>query len=194
MAAFAKKTGVTHAVIGPESPLEAGIVDRLEKDGIACVGPTKAAARIETDKAFCRNLMAHHHISGNPEYRVFHDADEAIAFVNDHDGDLAIKPIGLTVGKGVRIDGEQVDTAGAIDYVREIEGDVVLEERLKGEEFTLQTFVDGTHIVPMPLVQDHKRAFDGDTGPNTGGMGAYSMPDHLLPFVAKKDHTAALSI
>ena len=194
VSAFAKKTGVTHAVIGPESPLEAGIVDRLEKEGIACVGPTKAAARIETDKAFCRNLMAHHKIGGNPEYRVFHDADEAVRFVKDHDGDLAIKPIGLTGGKGVRIMGEQVDTAGAIEYIREIKGDVVLEERLKGEEFTLQAFVDGTHIVPMPLVQDHKRAFDGDTGPNTGGMGAYSMPDHLLPFVTKKDLTAALSI
>jgi phosphoribosylamine---glycine ligase len=194
VAAFAKKTSVTHAVIGPESPLEAGIVDRLEKDGVACVGPTRAAARIETDKAFCRNLMAEHHISGNPEYRVFHDASEAIAFVKDHDGDLAIKPIGLTGGKGVRIMGEQVDIAGAIDYIREINGDVVLEERLVGEEFTLQAFVDGTHIVPMPLVQDHKRAFDGDTGPNTGGMGAYTMTDHLLPFVSKKDLSAALSI
>jgi len=194
VAAFAKKTGITHAVIGPESPLEAGIVDRLSAEGIACVGPTKAAARIETDKAFCRDLMAHHHISGNPAYRVFHNTDEAVAFVKDHDGDLAIKPIGLTGGKGVRIMGEQVDRSGAIGYIHEINGEVVLEERLIGEEFTLQAFVDGFHIVPMPLVQDHKRAFEGDTGPNTGGMGAYSMPDHMLPFVSRKDHTAALSI
>lgn len=194
VAAFARESGVAHAVIGPEGPLEAGIVDRLFADGIACVGPAKAAARIETDKAFCRDLMAHHHISGNPAYRVFHDTGEAIAFVKDHDGDLAIKPIGLTGGKGVRIMGEQVDLSGAIDYIREIKGEVVLEERLRGEEFTLQAFVDGFHIVPMPLVQDHKRAFEGDTGPNTGGMGAYSMPDHMLPFVSRKDHTAALSI
>ena len=138
--------------------------------------------------------MTHHHISGNPAYRVFHDTAEAIAFVKDHDGDLAIKPIGLTGGKGVRIMGEQVDRAGAIAYVKQIKGDVVFEERLKGEEFTLQAFVDGSHIIPMPLVQDHKRAFEGDTGPNTGGMGSYSIPDHMLPFVSRKDYTAALSI
>ncbi|MFA5236496.1 MAG: phosphoribosylamine--glycine ligase [Methanoregula sp.] len=192
--AFAGETKVTHAFIGPEAPLEAGVVDRLSAAGVACVGPTKAAARIETDKAFCRDLMTHHHIGGNPAYRVFHNTDEAIAFVKDHAGDLAIKPIGLTGGKGVRIMGEQVDLAGALDYVRQIKGDVVLEERLKGEEFTLQAFVDGFHIVPMPLVQDHKRAFEGDTGPNTGGMGSYSMPDHMLPFVSKKAYTAALSI
>jgi len=191
---FAKEAGVTHAFIGPEAPLEAGVVDHLSAEGVACVGPTKAAARIETDKAFCRDLMTHHHIGGNPAYRVFHDVTEAIAFVKDHDGDLAIKPIGLTGGKGVRIMGEQVDLAGAIDYIHQIKGDVVLEERLIGEEFTLQAFVDGFHLIPMPLVQDHKRAFDGDTGPNTGGMGSYTMPDHMLPFVSRKDHTAALSI
>jgi phosphoribosylamine--glycine ligase len=192
--AFAGETGVTHAFIGPEAPLEAGVVDRLSAAGVACVGPTKAAARIETDKAFCRDLMTHHHIGGNAAYRVFHDTADAVAFVKDHDGDLAIKPIGLTGGKGVRIMGEQVDLAGAIDYLQQINGAVVLEERLIGEEFTLQAFVDGFHIVPMPLVQDHKRAFDGDTGPNTGGMGSYTMPDHMLPFVSRKDHTAALSI
>jgi len=194
IAAFAKKTGVTHAFIGPETPLEAGVVDMLSAEGIACAGPSRAAARIETDKAFCRNLMTDHGIEGNPFYKVFCDPREAIAFVKDYEGDLAIKPIGLTGGKGVRIMGEQVDLDGAIRYIREINGGVVLEERLQGEEFTLQAFVDGTHIVPMPLVQDHKRAFEGDTGPNTGGMGSYTMPDHMLPFVTKKDHTAALSI
>jgi phosphoribosylamine--glycine ligase len=192
--AFAEETGVTHAFIGPEAPLEAGVVDRLSAAGVACVGPTKAAARIETDKAFCRDLMTHHHIDGNPAYRVFHDISDAIAFVKDYDGDLAIKPIGLTGGKGVRIMGEQVDLAGAVDYIREINGAVVLEERLIGEEFTLQAFVDGAHLIPMPLVQDHKRAFDGDSGPNTGGMGSYTMPDHMLPFVSRKAHSAAFSI
>jgi len=138
--------------------------------------------------------MTHHNIAGNPAYRVFHDTAGAIAFIKDHGSDLAVKPIGLTGGKGVRIMGEQVDMAGAIEYVKEIKGEVVLEERLVGEEFTLQAFVDGFHLVPMPLVQDHKRAFEGDTGPNTGGMGSYTMPDHMLPFVSSKDHTAALSI
>ena len=192
--AFAKETGTEYAFIGPEAPLEAGIVDRLEKAGILCVGPTRAAARIETDKAFCREMMAYHHIEGCPEYRVFHNSAEAISFIRDYEGDLAIKPIGLTGGKGVRIMGEQVDRTGAIAYVKQINGDVVLEERLIGEEFTLQAFVDGAHLVPMPLVQDHKRAFEGDSGPNTGGMGSYSMPDHKLPFVSPKDYTQAIAI
>jgi phosphoribosylamine--glycine ligase len=90
--------------------------------------------------------------------------------------------------------GEQVDQAGAIAYVKSLSGNVILEERLIGEEFTLQAFVDGTSIVPMPLVQDHKRLFDGDLGPNTGGMGSYSLPDHLLPFVSKSDYKKALAI
>jgi phosphoribosylamine---glycine ligase len=194
VARFGKEIGAEYAFIGPEAPLEAGIVDLLEKEGISCVGPTKAAARLETDKAYCRELMEFERIDGCPMYRVFHDKKEAIAFVRDHDGDLAIKPIGLTGGKGVRIMGEQVDRDGAIAYVRSVDGGVVLEERLIGEEFTLQAFVDGKHIVPMPLVQDHKRAFDGDTGPNTGGMGSYSMPDHSLPFVSSQDYDKALDI
>ena len=192
--AFAQKNGTDYAFIGPEAPLEAGIVDQLEAAGIACVGPTRAAARLETDKAFCRELMAHHHIDGCPAYRVFHDTADTISFLRDHTGDLAIKPIGLTGGKGVRIMGEQVDRAGAIAYVKQIAGAVVLEERLVGEEFTLQAFVDGTSLVPMPLVQDHKRAFEGDTGPNTGGMGSYSMPDHRLPFVTPVDYKKAIAI
>jgi phosphoribosylamine--glycine ligase len=90
--------------------------------------------------------------------------------------------------------GEHLDRQGAIAYVRSLGGNVVLEERLIGEEFTLQAFVDGTHVVPMPLVQDHKRAFEGDLGPNTGGMGSYSMPDHSLPFVTGKDRETARTI
>lgn len=191
---FATENGLDAAVIGPEAPLEAGIVDHLEAAGIPCVGPTRAAARIETDKAFCRRLMERHGIAGCPEYRVFHDPEEAGRFIEAYDGDLAVKPIGLTGGKGVRIMGEHVDVAGAVEYVREIGGDVVLEERLLGEEFTLQAFVDGEHLVPMPLVQDHKRAYEGDVGPNTGGMGSYSLPDHMLPFVTRADYEEALRI
>jgi phosphoribosylamine--glycine ligase len=191
---YALKTGVGYAFIGPEAPLEAGIVDQLEAAGIHCVGPTRAAARIETDKAFCRDMMELHRIDGCPKYRVFKNPAEAVSFINDHEEDLAIKPIGLTGGKGVRIMGEQVDRAGAIAYVKSLVGGVVLEERLIGEEFTLQAFVDGSHLIPMPLVQDHKRAFDGDLGPNTGGMGSYSMPDHKLPFVPETDYQKALAI
>lgn len=191
---FAVKEGVDYAIVGPEAPLEAGIVDLLEESGIPCAGPTRAAARLETDKAFCREMMAAHGIAGCPKYRVFHDTGDAVAFVEGYDGDLAVKPIGLTGGKGVRVMGEQVDREGAIAYVRSLSGSVVLEERLIGEEFTLQAFVDGSRLVPAPLVQDHKRAFEGDTGPNTGGMGSYSMPDHRLPFVSDEDYRKAIRI
>jgi phosphoribosylamine---glycine ligase len=191
---FAQESGVEYAFIGPEAPLEAGIVDHLETAGIDCVGPTRAAARIETDKSFCRGMMDLHNIDGCPKYRVFHTTDDAVSFIRDNDGDLAIKPVGLTGGKGVRIMGEQVDRAGAIAYVKSLRGSVILEERLIGEEFTLQAFVDGNTLVPMPLVQDHKRSFEGDLGPNTGGMGSYSLPDHMLPFVSKSDYQKALAI
>ena len=191
---YALAEGVDYAIIGPEAPLEAGIVDVIEEAGIPCAGPTRAAARLETDKAFCRDLMAAHGIAGCPRYRVFRDPADAAAFIEGSEGDLAVKPIGLTGGKGVRIMGEQVDRKGAVEYVRSLGGNVVLEERLLGEEFTLQAFADGTRLVPAPLVQDHKRAFEGDTGPNTGGMGSYSMPDHRLPFVTEEDYRRALRI
>jgi phosphoribosylamine--glycine ligase len=191
---FAQENGIEYAFIGPESPLEAGIVDALEAAGIACVGPSRAAARIETDKGFCRGLMEQYQIDGCPKYRLCQNSDDAIAFIQDHDGDLVIKPVGLTGGKGVKIMGEQVDRAGAIAYAAQIKGSIILEERLVGEEFTLQAFVDGTCLIPMPLVQDHKRAFEGDTGPNTGGMGSYTMPDHMLPFVTKADYDRAFGI
>ncbi|MDD1693436.1 MAG: phosphoribosylamine--glycine ligase [Methanoregula sp.] len=192
--AYARENNLDFAFIGPETPLEAGIVDALEAAGIPCVGPMKSAARIETDKAFCRDMMERHAIEGCPKYRVFHSAPDAVDFIQNYDGDLVVKPIGLTGGKGVRIMGEQVDRAGAIEYVKSLNGEAVLEERLIGEEFTLQAFVDGSHLVPMPLVQDHKRAFEGDIGLNTGGMGSYSMPDHMLPFVTQSDYKKAIGI
>ena len=194
VAAYATAQGIDRAIIGPEAPLDAGVVDALEGAGIPTAGPRWAAARLETDKAFCRDLMQSHGIRGCPLYRVFRDPADAVSFLRDHDGDLAVKPAGLTGGKGVRIMGEQVDREGAIAYVRTLAGPVVLEERLLGEEFTLQAFVDGTRLVFMPLVQDHKRAYEGDTGPNTGGMGSYSMADHSLPFVSPKDVAEARSI
>lgn len=191
---FAVESGSDLAVIGPEAPLEAGLADALAEAGIPAFGPTRAAARIETDKAWARALMTRHGIPGCPEYGIFTDPDEAVRFIRDHPGELAVKPVGLTGGKGVRITGEQVDREGACVYARELGGPVVVEERLEGEEFTLQAFVDGAHLAPMPLVQDHKRAFEGDQGPNTGGMGSYSMPDHGLPFVTEQDREAALGI
>lgn len=194
VAEFGAACGAEYAFIGPEAPLEAGIADALNSRGIICIGPSRAAARLETDKAFCRTMMEEHGIAGCPRYRIFHDGKEACRFIRDFGGDLAIKPVGLTGGKGVKIMGEHFDAAGACEYVGGLSGGVVLEERLIGEEFTLQAFVDGRHLVATPLVQDHKRAFEGDVGPNTGGMGSYSMPDHRMPFVTRDDYDRALAI
>ncbi len=191
---FCSDNRVTHAVIGPEAPLEAGVADALRAIGIRCLGPSQAAARIETDKAFCRDLMKRHRIPGLPEYIIFESGTAAAGYIAGSPGEYAIKPAGLTGGKGVKIMGEHLDHDEACRYVERLKGKIVLEERLRGEEFTLMAFSDGVHLAPMPLVQDHKRAFEGDTGPNTGGMGAYTMADHRLPFVSDADFRVALSI
>lgn len=191
---FCEEHQVQFACIGPEAPLETGVVDALTKAGVKCVGPAKMAARIETDKSFCRNLMKKYNIPGLPEYHIFHSGTDAEAFLKTTTKEYAIKPSGLTGGKGVRIMGEHLTHDEACRYVHELKGDVVIEERLIGEEFTLQAFVDGTHLVPMPLVQDHKRAFEGDVGPNTGGMGSYTLPDHRFPFVTEEDYNKAFAI
>jgi len=192
---FAKKVGVTLAVIGPEAPLEKGLADALWKVGIPTVGPRQKAARIETDKGFCRNLMHIHNIPGCPTYKICETPEEAAEYIRSYNGELAVKPTGLTGGKGVKVMGEQVDRDGAIEYALTLKNQaIILEERLHGEEFTLMAFVDGKNLVPMPLVQDHKRAFVGDVGPNTGGMGSYSLETHKFPFVTDKDYAEAFSI
>jgi phosphoribosylamine--glycine ligase len=198
---FAAESAVEIAVIGPEAPLEIGLVDALVKEGIGCVGPTKDAARIETSKAFMRGLMSKYKVSGNIEFCTFNDFEGAKKYVLDAEMEVAVKPVGLTGGKGVKMQGEHLkDKEEVIRYVKDIfdnkigGGGVVLEERLEGEEFTLQAFCDGRTVVPMPLVQDHKRAFEGDNGPNTGGMGSYSMEDHILPFMTKKELDQAMDI
>ena len=197
----AQRWGVELAIIGPESPLEMGLADAMISVGIRCVGPTKAAARLETSKTFARNLMKTHRVPGNLDYVAFNDLKDAKKWVMDNDKEVAVKPVGLTGGKGVKVQGEQLRTKDeTIAYIEEIftkkigGGGVILEERAIGEEFTLQAFVDGRTVVPMPLVQDHKRAYEGDIGPNTGGMGSYSMQDGLLPFVKGKDRDTALDI
>ncbi|HJJ98996.1 MAG TPA: phosphoribosylamine--glycine ligase [Methanocorpusculum sp.] len=192
---FAKQHNIEYAVIGPEAPLAVGVSDTLTAAGIGCVGPSQAAARIETDKGFCRNLMQKHGIPGCPAYKLCRNPEEAAEYIRSYPGDLAVKPTGLTGGKGVKVMGEQVDREGAIDYATTLKNQtIILEERLFGEEFTLMAFVDGKTLVPMPLVQDHKRAFEGDTGPNTGGMGSYTLASHTLPFVTDADFQAAFAI
>jgi len=198
---FAVQNRVDIAIIGPEAPLVNGIADTLENKGIGCVGPKKPLALIEGDKAFCRELMKKYSINGLPHFGVFSDADEASEFINSIDG-AVIKPAGLTGGKGVQIIGEHLpDQEQATRYVQKILdqkpggiGKVVVEEKLDGEEYTLQAFVDGKNLKPMPCVQDHKRAHEGDIGPNTGGMGSYSDKNHLLPFVDREEFERSVEI
>ncbi len=196
---FAIEHDVSHAFIGPEAPLEIGLVDALENIGIKCAAPTKDAARIETSKSFMRDLVSKYNIDGNIEYAVFDNAEDADAYLKKVTHEVVVKPIGLTGGKGVKVQGEHLRNHDEImAYVLEILGSskssVIIEEKLVGEEFTLMVFVDGRHISPMPLVQDHKRAYEGDVGPNTGGMGSYSDADHLLPFIPEGVRDKALSI
>jgi phosphoribosylamine--glycine ligase len=191
---YAKRAHVELAVVGPEAPLVNGVTDSLAELGIECVGPTRKLASLEGDKSFCRNLLSKYGIAGNPLFRVFTEPDSAEAFLRTA-GPVAIKPAGLTGGKGVKITGEDLPTKqDEIAYAKEILQNriggsqrLVVEERLNGEEFSLQAFVDGHDVYPMPLVQDHKRAYENDCGPNTGGMGSYSDRDHLLPFVSRED-------
>ena len=199
---FAMAKKVDMAIIGPEAPLEIGIVDSLLDAGIDCVGPTREAARIETDKAFMRDLFQDHKIGGSLVYKVFEDSQEAGAFIDDFGQDVVVKPIGLTGGKGVKIMGEQLqDAREAKSYAKEVidtkmggYAGVVIEERAIGEEFTVQAFADGKSIAPMPVVQDHPYAFEGDKGPITGGMGSYSDTNGLLPFLNEKNRDESVKI
>jgi phosphoribosylamine--glycine ligase len=157
---------------------------------------------VETSKHFTRELMRRHGIPGQVDYQYFADAAALRAFLQTADRDFALKPVGLTGGKGVKVMGVQLaSVAEAIAYGEEViatgiggVAGVIVEERLVGEEFTLQTFVDGASVLPMPLVQDYKRAFEGDQGPNTGSMGSYSQPDGLLPFLGERESDQALDI
>ncbi|MFH1424649.1 MAG: phosphoribosylamine--glycine ligase [archaeon] len=188
--------------IGPEDPLAKGVGDELQKNGFGVVGPTSAAARLESDKAFCRDLMQEHLDGGYPKFRVCSNREDVLKAIQEFDTEIVIKPAGLTGGKGVKVMGQQLrDLYEARDYALEVvenqiggSGVVVIEEKLVGEEFTLHVFTDGTEVVPLPLVQDHKQAHEGDTGPMTGGMGSYSDANHLLPFLEQKDVDEALDI
>ncbi len=192
---YATEIDADIAVIGPEAPLEAGVADALEAADIYAFGPKEADARIETDKAFQRRFMAEEGIPGCPDFETFDDVDAACAFIDDYGGDLAIKPAGLTGGKGVKVIGDQVTPEEGKAYIRESDYDrIVLEERLIGEEFTVQAFVANGSVQTAPAVQDHKRAYEGDEGPNTGGMGSYSDATRELPFMTADDYERAVEI
>jgi phosphoribosylamine--glycine ligase len=195
--AFAKDCRIDLAVIGPEDPLNNGVVDALATIGVPSVGPTKSLARLETSKAFTRDLVSKYHIPGNPRYKVFTSQDGLETFLNELE-DIVLKPDGLTGGKGVLVQGDHFSTREeALKLCVQIlqgSSSVIVEEKFDGEEFSLQCLCDGETVVGTPLVQDHKRRFDGDRGPNTGGMGSYSMPDHSMPFLKPSDIEEGLEI
>jgi phosphoribosylamine--glycine ligase len=192
---YANEVDVGYAVVGPEAPLEAGVIDALEDAGVYGFGPRADDARIETDKAWARRFMEENGVRGIPRFEVFEEADVAAEYVVEQEGDVAVKPHGLTGGKGVRVTGDQVTNEEAAEYVRDSDwDDWVIEERLIGEEFTLQAFVADGELRPSPAVQDHKRAYEGDQGPNTGGMGSYNDTGRVLPFMTEDDYDAALEI
>lgn len=195
----AKKWQISLAVIGPEAPLEAGIADALWAEAIPVIGPRKALARIETSKAFARDLMKQHDIPGLPEYRAFHNLEGVRDYLEKLGEDsYVIKANGLMGGKGVRLAGEHLHSFDeAIAFCEEVlahHQTFVIEEKLIGQEFSLMGFCDGETLVPMPVVQDHKRAHVYDRGPNTGGMGSYSDANHSLPFLNRNDIEEAWNI
>jgi phosphoribosylamine--glycine ligase len=202
ISSWAHEHAIDLAVIGLEDPLDAGLPDALEARGIPTVGPRHRAAQVETSKLFTRELMRRHNIPGQVEYHCFTNPDRLRAFLLAADREFAVKPLGLTAGKGVKVMGVHLGSAQeAAAYGQQVieqqlggTSSVLVEERLVGEEFTLQAFVDGVNVLPMPLVQDYKRAFEGDKGPNTGSMGSYSQADGLLPFVDEADRDFALAI
>lgn len=199
---FADDINAEMILIGPEAPLQKGITDHLTKKGYSVCAPTKDAARIETDKEWMRNLLDGYHINGQLKHACFTSIDKAMDFIESLNGEVAIKPIGLTGGKGVKVADDHFTTMKEASLIvetileEEIGGKakVLIEEKAIGEEFTLQAFSDGETILPLPLVQDHKRLLPGDSGPNTGGMGSYSSADGLLPFVSKSDFEHAALI
>jgi phosphoribosylamine--glycine ligase len=176
---FAQQNDVRLTVVGPEIPLTLGIVDAFNAAGLRIFGPTKAAAELEGSKVFCKNLLRHADVP-TADYRVFRHGERAMTYLRDReDVPVVVKADGLAAGKGVIVCSGRAE---ALDAVERLSGDefgtansqIIIEERLDGQEISVLAVTDGQTIVTLPPIQDHKRAFDGDTGPNTGGMGAYS--------------------
>ena len=176
---FVKNNGYDWVFVGPEVPLIEGIVDDFAAAGIKAFGPSKAAAQIEGSKDFAKQLMDRHNIP-TAQYKTFSDLEMAQDYVHEHGAPIVIKADGLAAGKGVTVAMDEHTAQRALEDIfidhrfGSAGAKVVIEDFLDGQEFSLMSFVNGTDFWPMPISQDHKRAHDGDEGPNTGGMGAYS--------------------
>ncbi|MCQ2359616.1 MAG: phosphoribosylamine--glycine ligase, partial [Phascolarctobacterium sp.] len=191
VADFAQENKIDLTVVGPEAPLVAGLADVFEARGLAVFGPSKAAAQLEGSKAFSKNIMAKYNVP-TAFFKICDNIDDAKAYVEEKGAPIVVKADGLAAGKGVVVAFTKEEALNAID---EMMGDhkfgaagacVVLEEFMDGEEASLLAFTDGKVIVPMIASQDHKRAFDGDKGPNTGGMGTYAPAPVLTPALRDK--------
>jgi phosphoribosylamine--glycine ligase len=176
---FALTNGIGLTVVGPEQPLVAGIVDRFEKNGLRVFGPSAQAAEIEGSKVFCKNLMKKYGIP-TADYYSFDSVEDAVKIFSTETGPVVVKASGLAAGKGVIICNSSKEARAAVESIMQDKAfgdagnEVVVEEFLEGQEVSLLAFTDGKTVLPLDSAQDHKAAFDGDTGPNTGGMGAYS--------------------
>mgnify|MGYP006104490977 FL=1 len=195
---FARDKEVSLAIIGPENPLANGLTDILIGSNIKVVGPTKEHSKIESSKSFARNLLVEYKIPACPKYKIFNSMKGVQAFLDQLGDNFVIKYDGLAGGKGVKVSGDHLDShKEALQYCEQLirkGGPFLVEEKLVGEEFSLMSFSDGNNLKHMPAVQDHKRALEGDMGPNTGGMGTYSDADHSLPFLTKKEIKEAQKI
>ena len=196
---IAKRTKPDFAFIAPDDPIGGGLADVLEGINIPSVAPKKSLARIESSKGFARELMQKYAVNGSPRFKVFANgtssSDLRAYMEGELDQNYVVKYDGLFGGKGVRLSGEHLTSIEeGVAYAEEClrsSSQVVIEEKLMGVEFSLMSFVSGENVVSMPAVQDHKRAYEGDTGPNTGGMGTYSDTNHSLPFLMPSDLHAA---
>jgi phosphoribosylamine--glycine ligase len=186
LVAFAKREGVGLTVVGPEAPLAAGIVDAFTEAGLRIFGPTRAAAQLESSKDFAKAFMVRHGIP-TAAYRTFTDAREAHAYIDAHGAPLVVKADGLASGKGVVVAMTSADAHAAVDAMLDAGAfgaagaRVVVEDFIEGEEASFIVMADGRHALPLASSQDHKRLADGDRGPNTGGMGAYSPAPVVTP-------------
>jgi phosphoribosylamine--glycine ligase len=193
---FGRQNKIDLTVVGPESSLAAGVVDEFHSAGLRIFGPSRAASDLETSKVFCKNLLRHADVP-TADYRVFRDAKPAITFLKDReDTPVVVKADGLAAGKGVVVCDNREQALAAVERIAVQKefgpagNQLVIEERLHGQEASVLALTDGHTLLTMPACQDHKPAYDGDTGPNTGGMGAYCptplVTDQLLQKVEEK--------
>jgi phosphoribosylamine---glycine ligase len=189
-------------IVTTAEPLSRGVVDALEEIRVPVFGPTRSAARLESDKSFARELLRKHLSTAVPEFRVFKEVEMAVAYAESLDWRVAVKPTGLTEGLGVKVYGDQLEGGPEVaSYIKRVlreriggSGAVIVEEKLEGEEFTIQCLVDGCDYIPFPAVQDFKKLLSGDRGPNTASMGSYAVAGSLLPFMEPEDYVQACGI